>query len=61
MITEEDKVMLKYFWDKKRDIRVYSRYKAIEDELESDYPDLMSAFFDYRSSGNVVDLLLNRM
>jgi hypothetical protein len=61
MITEEDKVMLKYFWEEKEDIERYCNFEKIKPELEKKYPEILRAWNDYQVSKNILSALIKNM
>lgn len=58
-LTEEQKDMLKYFWEEKGDITRYCDFEELIPKIQQEYPELLKAWYDYQASIKILDLVVN--
>ena len=54
-LTDEQKSMLKYFWEEKKDITVYCDFEKLKPIIQEEYPELLKAWIDYQISIKIMN------
>ncbi len=57
-VTDEDLTMLKFFWDKFKDLEVYTCFGDIKADLKKNHYEIWGAWRTYKRSVKVLDKLL---
>jgi hypothetical protein len=55
------KSMLKYFWSTKRDLECYAQFEEIKPMLESEHPEILKAWNDYKMSEKTLTMLIKKL
>jgi hypothetical protein len=61
MLTEEHKSMLKYFWEEKGDIERYCDFEKLKPIIQEEYPELLKAWYDYKTSIRTMNAICNSL
>jgi len=54
-LTDEQKDMLRYFWEEKGDITRYCEFEELKPIIQEEYPELLKAWYDYQASIKIMD------
>ena len=57
-LTEEDINNIVYFWEERGDLERFTNWIRLVPILESQYPQVLKAWNDYKLAGKTLDLLI---
>lgn len=60
-LTENNLVMLQYFWEEKRDIERYCDFEKIKPLLEKEKPEVLKAWNEYKMSIKTMDAIMKSL
>ena len=56
-LTDEQKSMLRYFWEEKGDITKYCEFEKLKPAIHEEHPELLKAWYDYQVSIKIMDVV----
>ena len=58
-LTKENLKDLVYFWKFKGDLERFSNFKELKPLIEKEYPEILKAWNDYKTSIKILDAVIN--
>lgn len=52
---------LKYFWEEKGDMEKYYYFEEIKPLIKEYYPEILKAWYDYKSSEQILNNIISRL
>lgn len=60
-LTEDQISDIKYFWEEKGDIERYCDFKKLKPQIQEEFPELLKAWYDYKASFKIMNLIINSL
>jgi hypothetical protein len=60
-LTDEQKSDIRYFWEEKGDISRYCDFEELKPIIQEEYPELLKAWYDYKASIKIMDVVIKSL
>lgn len=60
-LTEDQIQDLKYFWQEKGNLERFCDFEELKPQIQNEYPELLKAWYDYKASIQILNLVIESL